>query len=111
LDYVSFAFINDVNDNVDLRVRGILYGDFVKSIILDDGYLKIYCDKNSKEFISLKSQFATIENNIVKKISYKQNNKYGIIMKSQNSTEKVIKYDTEAVVEPNSNLINLRYKL
>lgn len=111
LDYVSFAFINDVNDNRDLRIQSILNGNFVKSIILDNGYLKIYCDSSTKEFISLKSQYATIENNIVKRISYKQDIKYGIIIKSQNSTEKVIKYDTEAVIEPNSNLINLRYKL
>lgn len=110
-NYVSFAFINDVNENRDLRIQSILNGNFVKSVILDNGYLKIYCDSSTKDYISLKSQYATIENNIVKRISYKQIKKYGIIVKSQNSTEKVIKYDTEAVIEPNSNLINLRYKL
>lgn len=111
LNYVSYAFISEIWEKRDLRIKALLNSDFIDSIVLDEGFLKIYCNQNSSVIKELKSQYATIAKNIVKTIGYKQNNIYGIIIKSLNSTEKEIKYDTEAVIESNSNLINLKYQL
>jgi hypothetical protein len=111
INHVSIVMISDESENIDYRIIGLLKEDFVKTIILEDGFLKIFFDNDLESAKEKLHHYSISSDILVKRLRYVREKKYGIIIKSENSTEKVIKYDTEDVIEPNSNLINLKYTL